>query len=39
MDVEKDSVLLNSGAFKALLVPNDQYLVLGDNRSNSWYEK
>tara|TARA_Y100001970_G_scaffold200773_1_gene244263 strand:+ start:32869 stop:33543 length:675 start_codon:yes stop_codon:yes gene_type:complete len=32
----KDSILLYCGAFKNLLVPKDQYLVLGDNRSNSW---
>ena len=30
------SVFVNCGTFKNLLVPENHYLVLGDNRSNSW---
>ena len=32
----KKSVFINCGAFENLLVPEGHYLVLGDNRSNSW---
>ncbi len=32
----KKTVFMNCGAFKNLLVPENHYLVLGDNRSNSW---
>ena len=32
----KKSVFITCGAFKNLLVPKNHYLVLGDNRSNSW---
>ena len=31
-----DSVFNNCGEFKSLVVPKDHFLVLGDNRSNSW---
>ena len=31
-----ESLLNNCGEFKNLKVPEDHFLVLGDNRSNSW---
>ncbi len=32
----KKSVFVNCGSFNKLLVPENHFLVLGDNRSNSW---
>ena len=32
----KESFFGNCGEFKDLIVPKDHFLVLGDNRSNSW---
>tara|TARA_Y100000589_G_scaffold79654_1_gene73344 strand:+ start:30 stop:695 length:666 start_codon:yes stop_codon:yes gene_type:complete len=32
----KKSVYISCGAFENLIVPENHYLVLGDNRSNSW---
>ena len=32
----KEDLFVNCGQFDALIVPQDHFLVLGDNRSNSW---
>ena len=36
IDFCSDSFFNDCGEFKSLIVPKDHFLVLGDNRSNSW---